>query len=213
MRRRKLLQGTLVMLLAERLGLSPAWAAGAKLPPAGLHRMTGDVRVNSQPARQGMPIQPGDTVTTGVGAEAIYIIGQDAYLQRENSVVTQTGDLVKRGLRVVTGKLLSVFGKGEKRIATPTATIGIRGTGCYIEAASDRVYFCLCYGVADISLLADPGHIETIETQHHDQPLYLHTNGSQMMVPAEVINHRDSELVLLESLVGRIPPFSGTGAY
>jgi hypothetical protein len=32
-----------------------------------------------------------------------------------------------------------------------------------------------------------------------------------MMVPAGVINHSDDELNLLESLVGRLPPFYGQG--
>jgi hypothetical protein len=31
----------------------------------------------------------------------------------------------------------------------------------------------------------------------------------KMMVPADVINHTDAELILLESLVGRVPPFGG----
>ncbi len=34
---------------------------------------------------------------------------------------------------------------------------------------------------------------------------------AKMMVMAEVINHTDEELTLLEGLVGRVTPFYGTG--
>lgn len=215
MNRRNLFKNLGALLLAERLGaLHSAWAAGNKLPPPGLQRITGDVRVNGQPARQGMPIVPGDTISTGKNSEAIYVIGNDAYLQRDQSIVSISGDTLKAGLRILTGKLMSVFGKGDKQIATGTATIGIRGTGCYIEAAEDKVYFCLCYGKADVASIKDPSHRETIETTYHDHPVYLHASGEKMMVPADVINHTDAELILLESLVGRVPPFYGkTGNY
>lgn len=210
MNRRNLLKGIAGLALAEYLGsLQSALAAGKNLPPPGMHRISGKVEVNGRAAVQGMAIAPGDTITTGSDGEAIYIIGNDAYLQRDRSVVTLTGNTLSKGLRVLNGKLLSVFGKGEKRIETSTATIGIRGTGCYIEAAPDKVYFCLCYGIADVASIKYPEQIETIETRHHDHPVYLHADGSQMMVPADVINHSDSELILLESLVGRLPPFYG----
>ena len=210
MQRRKILKGIAALAITERLGiLRAAWAAGGKLPPPGVYKIKGEVRVNGQLAKEGTPVKPGDTITTGAQSEAIYIIGNDAYLQRDRSTVSIAGDTLKAGLRVLSGKLLSVFGKGEKRIETSTATIGIRGTGCYIEAEEKRVYFCLCYGVADVESPKMPGVIETIETRHHDHPVYLNADGTQMMVPASVINHSDAELTLLESLVGRLPPFYG----
>ena len=139
MQRRQLLKGIAALALAERLGaLQAAWAAGGKLPPPGMHQMTGDVRINGQPASPGTPIKPGDTVTTGPNSQAIYIIGNDAYLQRDRTTVSLAGQAARAGLRVLTGKLLAVFGKGNKQIETPTATIGIRGTGCYIEAETKR---------------------------------------------------------------------------
>lgn len=215
MQRRQLLKGIAALALAEHLGaLHNAWAAGEKLPPPGMHKVTGDVRINGQRAKEGSPVRPGDTITTGANSQAIYIIGQDAYLQRDQSTVSIAGQTVRAGLRVVTGKLLAVFGKGDKQIETPTATIGIRGTGCYIEAETQKVYFCLCYGKAEIASQQQPELRETIETRYHDMPVYLHADGRQMMVPASVINHSDSELILLESLLGRVPPFYGqSGMY
>lgn len=210
MQRRQLIKGIAALAIAERLGmLQSAWANGTKPPPSGVHRIKGEVRINGEIAREGMPVKAGDTITSGRQSEVVYVIGNDAYLQRDQSTVMIAGSTLKAGLRVVSGKLMSVFGKGQKRIETSTATIGIRGTGCYIEANEKRVYFCLCYGIADITLAKLPGHSETIETRHHDHPVYLDADGSQVMVPATVINHSDAELILLESLVGRVPPFYG----
>ena len=213
MQRRQLLKGIATLTIAEQLGfLRAAWALGDKLPPPGIFRLKGEVRINGKLAREGTPVQAGDVITTGAQSEAIYVIGKDAYLQRDRSTVSLSGDALKGGLRVITGKLLAVFGKGEKRIETSTATIGIRGTGCYIEAEENKVYFCLCYGTADIASSKAPDKIETINTEHHEHPVILHANGSQMEA-ADMINHTDSELILLESLLGRVPPFYGKAGY
>lgn len=185
-----------------------ALASGSKPILSGVHKLTGNVSINGKPASVGMVVGSGDTIVTGPGSEAIYVINQDAFLQRESSSVSFSG-LTTDVMRVLTGKILSVFGKGQKKLQTATATIGIRGTGCYIESDEKRVYFCLCYGTADVVPEADPSHVERFETKHHDHPVYLHHDSSMpMMVDASVINHTDAELVLLESLVARWPPFS-----
>lgn len=190
-------------------------ANGNKPVTPGVHKVTGNVTVNGKPAQPGMAVGTGDTIVTGPGGEAIYVIGQDAFLQREKSTVSFAAGVAGAAsgvMRVLTGKILSVFGKGDKKIETPAATIGIRGTGCYIEAEEKRVYFCLCYGAVDIAPVADPSHIAHIETKHHDHPIYIHRDSAMpMMVDATVINHGDAELELLESLVGRWPPFQKSG--
>jgi hypothetical protein len=203
---------------AERLGLiRAALANGANPVPPGLHKIKGAVTVNGQPAREGLLLKPGDTVATGAGAEALYVIGQDAFLQRESTTVRFGADIADF-MRVVTGKILSVFGRGQRNISVATATIGIRGTACYIEqpekggaGGTAPTYFCLCYGEAKVIPTAAPQQWETVITTHHDHPLYLHDdkNMPTMMVTAPVINHTDAELVMLENLVGRRPPFYG----
>lgn len=205
MDRRQLLKGIAALTIGQRLvALNEARAETSPPIAAGLHDYSGKLSVNGAPARPGMAIQPGDTVTTGRDSRAIYIIGRDVHLQRDRSVV----QIASSGLRVVTGKLLSVFGKGDKKILTPTATIGIRGTACYIEAETSSVYFCLCYGKAEIVPIHRPDAAETIETLHHDRPLYIDADGERMLAPATVRNHTDSELTLLEALAGRRPPFA-----
>jgi hypothetical protein len=93
-----------------------------------------------------------------------------------------------------------------------TASIGIRGTAGYLEVDASTVYFCLCYGEAEISA---PGLAAmSVETKHHEKPLLMHTTGPTVRVePGPFRDHRDAELVMLESLVGREPPFVKDAAY
>jgi len=180
---------------------------------AGIARVRGDVRVNGQAARRGMEVKPGDVVVAGSDAELVVVVVRDAFLVRANSRVEFSGDaarLAVAALRVVIGALLSVFEPGgKKRIQTGTAAIGIRGTGVYVEAGQMRTYVCVCYGEAELAPVDDPDAAETVRTAHHDQPRYIYPKGMPRMIErAPVINHADAELVLLESLVGRKPPFT-----
>ena len=194
-----------------------ALAKGEDPLKTGLQKIKGEVIINHRPAVEGQLIKPGDSIVTGRNSEAIYVVGRDAYLQRELTTVNFGAEALQNLLRVVSGKILSVFGKGAKTIQTSTATIGIRGTGCYIEdegtGAKARTYFCLCYGSVDLTPKAAPQEAESYTTTHHDKPMYIHNDMTmvKMMVPAEVINHTDAELTLLEGLVGRVTPFYGTG--
>ena len=186
-----------------------ALAAGSLPGTPGMHHVKGPVLVDTTRASIGLQIIPGQTVTTGPGGEAIYILGSDAFMQRENTKVRFDDSTGLETMRVITGRILSVFGKGNRQIVTSTATIGIRGTGCYIEAEEARTYFCLCYGQAEVTPTADAKLKETIRTQHHEHPIYINGRGEKIMAPAAVINHTDAELTLLENTVGRWPPFHG----
>jgi len=204
--RRALLAGAgLPLLLADAL------AAGKRA--SGMVELKGEVRINGKPARPGAALKPGDGVTTGPGASAVFVLGRDAFLIRENSEMRMAGgDALAAPLRLLTGRLLSVFGRGARSIVTSTATIGIRGTGIYLEADAERTYVCTCYGRVELQANSAPGARETVETTHHDAPRYVYARGDmpiKMIEAAPVINHTDAELVMLEALVGRKPPFTG----
>ncbi len=141
---------------------------------------------------------------------AVVVVKDDAFLVRDNTTLefAESGGILSRVL-VQTGRVLSVFGKKPVVIKAANATIGIRGTGAYLEVERDIVYFCLCYGAADLD---GPGMSapKTIVTTHHDSPYMLSDRSGTMKAdPAPVKNHSDDELILLESLVGRTPPFVG----
>jgi hypothetical protein len=201
---------TLLALLGGSLGLSIALKAAAQSATTvgGMHRIKGDVRVNGQRASVGTRVAAGDSVITGPGALAVFSVGGDAFLMRANSHAQFAGkDLVLDSLRLLTGKLLSVFASGGNRsLTTSTATIGIRGTGGYLEAERARTYFCLCYGTADIAS-ADGSMRSSYSTTHHESPRYIYNDGRKnTIVKARVVNHTDVELIMLEALVGRRPP-------
>lgn len=189
--------------------LQQALAAGSQPQPPGLRRLRGSVTVNGQPAREGQLVNPGDTVETGPGAEAVFVIGRNAYLQRESSRVSLGADAATGLLRLLSGKLMAVFEPGKpQRLETATATIGIRGTGCYLESSPERTYFCLCYGIADVVPAAGADQARHVVSRYHDLPYFIYPPGSsEVWRAAAVMNHSDVELALLEGLVGREPPF------
>jgi hypothetical protein len=199
-----------------------ALAAGIGLPAAlrlalaqssakqGVRTAQGEVKINGKPAEPGTLVRPGDTIVLGNGALATFAVGEDAFLMRGGSRAELIGSgLLVSAVQLITGKLLGVFGRGgERRLVTATATIGIRGTGAYIEAEPRRTYFCLCYGTADVAATMG-GARESYSTRHHESPRYIYGDGrKRAIVPASVANHTDSELILLESLAGRSPPQS-----
>lgn len=209
--RRTLLRGAAAATIAAgMLHLRAALAAGT-LPP-GVAQVKGDVRINGKPAERGQRVAPGDVIVTGRDGELVFVAERDAFLVRANSRI-EFGSAAARGavtvLRVLTGALLSVFESGARReIRTTTATIGIRGTGIYVETEAQRTYACTCYGEAVLTPVDDPAAAETVRTRRHDQPRYIYGKGMpQMMAAAPVVNHTDAELQMLEALVGRKVPF------
>lgn len=192
------------------LQLRAALAAGS-LPP-GVAQIKGDVRINGKPAERGQRVVQGDVIVTGNNGELVFVSERDAFLVRANSRI-EFGSAAARGaatvLRVLTGALLSVFESGVRReILTTTATIGIRGTGIYIEIEAQRTYACTCYGEAVLTPVDYPAAAETVRAKRHDQPRYIYGKGMpQIMEAAPLVNHTDAELQMLEALVGRKVPF------
>jgi hypothetical protein len=196
-----------LLALAAAIGTPAALRlALAQGPAQGVRNVKGQVRVNGLPVAVGSLVRPGDTVEVGKGALVAFVVDQDAFLMRSNSRAEFAGGGVLAAVRLVTGGLLSVFGGGRHRLTTATATIGIRGTGAYMEAELERTYFCLCYGTAEVEA-ARGGARESYSTTHHESPKYIYGDGRKdAIVRASVSNHTDAELILLESLVGRTPP-------
>ncbi len=181
--------------------------------PAGrsFYEVAGPVTVNGKAANLATQIFANDIVETGKGGHAIFVVGADAFILRDSSRMELKGSgFLTNQLRLLTGALLSVFGKGARSVSGPTSTIGIRGTGLYLEAQPDLTYVCTCYGTTDIAASDDPKISETIVSTHHDAPRYVlaRPDKGRRIVSAPFKNHTDLELMLIESLVGRTPPFS-----
>lgn len=185
-----------------------------------IYDMRGTVFVDGKLANKDTYISANSLVETGRNSYVVFVIGFDAHILRDNSRVQFKGkDNIEESLRLATGKLLSVFGARSggavHQVQTSTATIGIRGTGLYVESEEDVSYACTCYGNVNIVANANPEIQENIIATHHDSPRYIGKGGgySQLISPAPVKNHTDEELMLIEQLVGRKPAFSTLKSY
>jgi len=200
--RRGFLQAAAAWTAAGSLGAAHAQARGNVV------ELMGDATVNGQRLLPQQSVVTGDEIVTGPGSTLIFVVGNSAFHMRQN-----TSMLVERGpslnavslLRLLTGAVVSVWGKGSsRRIITPTLTAGIRGTGVYTEVfsgQSGRTYFCNCYGVVDLASGKDR---EVSESSYHQavwgEPAL---DGRSALTPARAINHTDEELEYLARLVGQ----------
>jgi len=215
--RRRLLAALAAGVFSLPAGRLSAQGGGlpAPLPPGrSIHELRGTVLVNGRAASRQTAVVGGDVIETGEASRVIFAVGKDAFLLRASGRLETRGEGVTvRVLRLVTGKLLSVFGSESRRVETPVASIGIRGTGLYVESDPALTYVCTCYGTADIAAIADPLSGETVVSEHHDAPRYVLSSGAAgtRIRLAPVFNHTDQELALIEALVGRTPPFEVNG--
>lgn len=200
------------------------------------YKIKGQVKINGQLANMKSIVKDNDRVETVGNSKAIFVVGQDAFLLQANTklqlqakkktnrkinpsqstIDSRTNineGMIVDTLRLITGAVLTVFGKTSHTLKTPNASIGIRGTGVYAEVEADRTYLCTCYGTVDIASSIDSTSKETVQTNHHESPRYIYSQGEdgKLIQPAKVKNHSDLELTILEELVGREPPFLEDG--
>lgn len=195
--------------------LLQALAAGSLLSfpvsgaPRSIHRLQGQVLVNGRKANETTLIQAGDNIETADNSSIVFVVGKDAYYLRANSRLSLiVRNSVLDTLRLFSGKLLSVFGSGNKRLQTPLATIGIRGTGTYLTAQPSESYFCACYGEVEVAAWQSNKMAERIVSTHHAARTIKASHYDDWSISeAPFVDHTDDELVMLESLVGRKPPF------
>lgn len=192
-----------------------AWTASSALGPAWAQSRSnvverlGDVMVNGQRLATDQSVQTGDEIVTGPRSTLIFVVGNSAFHMRQNtSMVVERGASITAVslLRLLTGAVVSVWGKGSARqIVTPTLTAGIRGTGVYTEIfhtqSTARSYFCNCYGVVELAAGNDR---ELSESSYHQAVFAESTyDGRAALTPARAINHTDEELEYLARLVGQ----------
>ncbi|MGD8369120.1 MAG: hypothetical protein PVG78_15890 [Desulfobacterales bacterium] len=185
--------------------------------PQGVRKARGQVTVDGIAAQVGDPVRIGDAVQTGPDGMVIFVVETAVFLLREQSHLQLSRDRIDESrsidvIRLLEGKMLGVFSRRrEKKLITATAVTGIRGSAAYAETRPDLTYLCLCYGRAEIVAIADSKNREELRTRHHEAPRYIDAAGH--ITPAPVVNHTDAELTLLESMVGRRPPFAGSGEH
>jgi hypothetical protein len=188
--------------------------ASALALPAGrsIYKFSGDVRVNGKAVTLGTPVKAGDHIETFGQSYVIFVVNKDATILRSHSrleLPKVTTASVSSAFTLQKGKALTVLASRKTQITTPSAVIGIRGTGVYLEVEPELTYVCTCYGVADLATKDDPAINETVTSAHHDSPKYILADSSKRnrIQEAPFKNHDDQELLLIESLVGRTTPF------
>lgn len=201
--------GALSLLLSANTRAAMRHSKSGRLKGS-IHELEGDVSINNHIATISSTIQAGDKVSVAFGGRLVFSMGEDTYLLQEGSSLelVSNNNVAISSLRLLTGGLLSVFGKRESAttIYTRTAAIGIRGTGVYLNSTPEKLYFCTCYGKTDLHL--GRHHTEHIEsTHHHALDISGTSEKSMTMVATQVIGHTDDELRLLERYSGRQPLF------
>jgi hypothetical protein len=172
--------------------------------------LVGDAQINGQRLTSQQVIQSGDSIATGPGANLIFVIGNAAFQVRQNSrlIVERGASLnVVSVLRLLTGAVASVWGKGSSRqIITPTLTAGIRGTGVYTEVFPGedfRSYFCNCYGTVDVNV----GGPSVVSRSQYHQSFWssppVASKADKKLMPAKPMNHVDKELEFLARLTNQ----------
>lgn len=196
------------------LQAAAAWTAAGGVAAARAQSRTnivelrGDALINGQRLNPQQVIQTGDQLETGPGSNLVFAIGNSSFQMRENSRMS-----VERGasllsvtlLRLITGGVASVWGRGTNRtITTPTLTAGIRGTGVYTEvfpAQDSRTYFCNCYGVVELSASTE----QAVSRADYHQSFWAEgaLRNGRTLTPARAINHTDEEMEALAKLIGQ----------
>lgn len=191
-------------------------SALAQAPWGQVRELRGDVTLNDVPLRRDSALQAGQTIRTGADGRVWFSIGADAYFLRPNSRMrldsSRPGEPLIDFLRLVTGALGATFARGMRRtLLAPTATIGIRGTGVYLEAAPDVAYFCTCFGATEILAAPNGNMMENVAVttaNHQARRIHRDAMSGMRIVPAPFQGHTNEEIAALEGLVGRPNPFS-----
>lgn len=184
-------------------------AAGALLPlPAAaqwaeIHELSGDVRLDGRRIASNAAIQAGQTLATGAEGRIWFTLAGDAYFLRPGSELRLQGfpgrDKLVEVLRLITGALGATFARGPRRsVVTGTVTVGIRGTGVYVETGAAETYACTCFGTTDVNGLA-------VSATNHAARLLR--RGETQLQEAPLERHTSEEIGRLESLAGRPYPF------
>lgn len=173
-----------------------------------VREVSGDVTVNGFAVTRQTALRSGQTLRTGPDGRISFTIGADAYFLRPGSRLyldtSRPAEPFVNFLRLLTGALGGTFLRGNQRtVSTPTSTIGVRGTGVYVETAAGFTYACTCFGTTEISSLAMER--QAVSGQGHEARLI---RPGMPIARAGFERHTSDEIAALEALVGRPNPFS-----
>jgi hypothetical protein len=199
------------------LSSTAALAAGAFFPlPASaqwgtIHAMSGQVLLNGRPMARNAVVRAGQTISTGPDGQVWFTVAGDAFFLRAGSELRlrpgSVRDTVIEALRLVSGALGATFARGARRtVVTQTITIGVRGTGIYLETAPQETYACTCFGSTELLSLDSGGVMEGV-TASGQKHVARRIGADGVTAPAAFERHTNEEMSRLERLAGRPNPF------
>jgi hypothetical protein len=186
--------------------LLPLAAFGA---PDQVHDLRGKVTINNRQATLKSEVFPGDRIVTGSDGHFVFVMdNRDAIMVRSRSEIVIERYADEGLLRVITGALGAVFGRGRRRqILAANVTAGIRGTGIYLETRGDGTYFCTCWGEVELAAADDPRDREIIASSRHVPRLVsLQPREGTRFRAAPFETHTDEEMDILMKCVGLRSP-------
>jgi hypothetical protein len=181
--------------------------ASAQFRIGAVRELAGEVTLNGLRVTRQSALQAGQTLATGADGQVRFTVGKDAFFLRPNSRMrldaSRPSEPFIDFLRLLTGGLGATFEPGMQRsIVTPTASIGIRGTGVYIEAAPQWTYACTCFGTTELS--SSLNERITVSAHQHEARLIR----PNVPIAREAMErHTSEEMAALEALVRRPNPF------
>ncbi len=199
-----------------------AFAAGALLPlPAAarwgvVHELSGEATINGFRLVPASAIRPGSTIATGAEGRVWFTLGGDAYFLRPRSRLrlepSGPGEEVVNALRLLSGAVGATFRGGAGRsLRTSSITIGVRGTGVYIETSPQETYACTCFGAAELRSVATEGTLEHLAPRgapHLARRILHDPQTGTRIAAASLERHTNEEMARLERIAGRPNPFN-----
>lgn len=178
--------------------------------------LVGDVQLNGQRLLPDQTVQTGDQLQTGTASSVIFFIGDSAFHVRANSRLS-----LERGhslttvsqLRLYAGAVASVWAASvDHQILMPGLAATFQSAGVYAQASDQpgrASYLCNCYGALALS----SGRDNILCTSTYHQAFWAAADSSEgnTLMPADRINHTDTELEFLARLISRKTEWQVTG--
>jgi len=178
---------TLFLLLANLITFANATDPVYNAKVVGV---TGTASIHGKPAKVGMPIHLGDTLSTGLESSLqIRTAHGSGFALNEKTSIVYTQLLDTIDISVVTGGVMNFVNPGTHwQVHTPMATAAVRGTAFYVHQDSARAYYCTCKGHVHYETKT-AGPIDEITTNHK---AFQFLPGSDSLRAAPLILHDDS---------------------
>lgn len=173
------------------------------------------VSLHGAGTKSGLPILPGDGVEVGEtliadeGSAMVVKIKNAAAVEMKNSsklIFETVGDTIQLSLDY--GSMLTTVRPAEAGgprlfvLATPSATVGVRGTTFYTESrAIDQTYMCLCDGAIDVETRTDTGNMRTTPGKHMAVTIAPDFAGAFKLTPAKMMGHTDADISALQKIL------------